>query len=367
MKNYTGDKNYELSNHLGNVLEVITDRKLPIEHSTLAGKTAYYTADVIAFNDYYPYGMVMPGRNTPADDYRYGFQGQEKDDEVKGKGNHLDFGNRCYDARIGRFLSTDRFEGKYADQSPYLFAANNPIVAVDVKGDSAWITESVYYVMVGDIEVQHITRTIHVTGKLLDYAGVTVGGGGCEASYDGMPTLLSAFHSKMNGLSAKQGTGNSVVHYKFDVDFDIAKSMKGVDDSDHLLTIVDDIIGEADPVLGGGDAGGLALTPGKNGYVEENSSNLDWMAQALVHELLHNLGLRHVANGSGNYMSYDAKRTKLTYRQFDDIDPKRSNSFRNYSIHFESEDNTYWHESTNHEPYDMDVEDGEKTPRRIYD
>lgn len=58
-KNYTGDKRYELSNHLGNVLEVITDRKLPLDDdndSTLN----YYTADVIQYSDYYPYGMVMP-------------------------------------------------------------------------------------------------------------------------------------------------------------------------------------------------------------------------------------------------------------------------------------------------------------------
>lgn len=57
--NTHGDKRYELANHLGNVLEVVSDRKLPIELSA-SGTVDYYTADVLSFNDYYPYGMILP-------------------------------------------------------------------------------------------------------------------------------------------------------------------------------------------------------------------------------------------------------------------------------------------------------------------
>ena len=39
--------------------------------------------------------------------YRYGFNGMEMDNEVKGTGNHIDFGARGYDSRIGRWLSVD--------------------------------------------------------------------------------------------------------------------------------------------------------------------------------------------------------------------------------------------------------------------
>jgi hypothetical protein len=46
-----------------------------------------FLPDVLAYNDYYPFGMLVPNRHS-VDDYRYGFQGQEKDDEIKGgKGN----------------------------------------------------------------------------------------------------------------------------------------------------------------------------------------------------------------------------------------------------------------------------------------
>jgi len=45
--------------------------------------------------------------------YVYGFQGQERDDEVKGDGNSYDFLFRIYDPRLGKFLSTDPLEGEY--------------------------------------------------------------------------------------------------------------------------------------------------------------------------------------------------------------------------------------------------------------
>jgi RHS repeat-associated protein len=67
--------------------------------------------------------------------YRYGFQGQEKDDEIKGsEGNSYEFDLRFYDPRIGRFLSLDPDKKLYPDFSPYLFAANSPLVLIDEMG-----------------------------------------------------------------------------------------------------------------------------------------------------------------------------------------------------------------------------------------
>ena len=131
--NYTGDKNYELSNHLGNVLEVITDRKLPTEGTT--GITDYYTADVIAFNDYYPYGMVMPGRFSTGSDYRYSFQGQEKDDEIKDQpGTSINYKYRMHDPRIGRFFAVDPLTITYPYYSPYSFSGNEVLIAIELEG-----------------------------------------------------------------------------------------------------------------------------------------------------------------------------------------------------------------------------------------
>ncbi len=54
-------------------------------------------------NSCYPGGMLMPGRNFNAGDYRFGFQGQEMDNEIKGNGNSLVFEYRVHDPRLGRF------------------------------------------------------------------------------------------------------------------------------------------------------------------------------------------------------------------------------------------------------------------------
>lgn len=69
---------------------------------------------------YHPFGMVM-GRQYQTDQYRYGFNGQESDGEVKGDGNSYDFGARMLDVRIGKFLSIDALFQKYPSAFPYTF------------------------------------------------------------------------------------------------------------------------------------------------------------------------------------------------------------------------------------------------------
>ena len=85
--------------------------------------------------DYYPFGMPMPGRSFSSNQYRYGFNGMEKDDEMgKGDGNSYDFGARIYDPRLGRWLAVDPLTKKYPHLSPYNFVTNNPIIFVDPDG-----------------------------------------------------------------------------------------------------------------------------------------------------------------------------------------------------------------------------------------
>lgn len=78
--------------------------------------------------------MAMPGRThaVGGHKYKYGFNGKELDDEIA-EGDY-DFDERMYDSRIGRFFSTDPCEEDYPSFSPYCFAANNPILFVDVDG-----------------------------------------------------------------------------------------------------------------------------------------------------------------------------------------------------------------------------------------
>ncbi|MFT5600495.1 MAG: RHS repeat-associated protein [Flavobacteriales bacterium] len=67
-------------------------------------------------------------------DYRYGFQGQEKDDEVKGEGNSLNFKYRMHDSRLGRFFAIDPLTPEYPELTPYQFSSNNPIGMIEIEG-----------------------------------------------------------------------------------------------------------------------------------------------------------------------------------------------------------------------------------------
>jgi RHS repeat-associated protein len=67
--------------------------------------------------------------------YRYGFNGMEKDDEVKGGGNSFDFGSRMYDPRTGRWFTTDKNQNNYPAWSTYSGFGDNPIFNVDKDGN----------------------------------------------------------------------------------------------------------------------------------------------------------------------------------------------------------------------------------------
>ena len=78
--------------------------------------------------------MLVPNRHGSSNSYRYGFQGQEKDDELKGEGNSLNYTFRMHDPRVGRFFAVDPLTIVYPWYSPYQFAGNNPIYAIDLEG-----------------------------------------------------------------------------------------------------------------------------------------------------------------------------------------------------------------------------------------
>ena len=82
--------------------------------------------------DYYPFGMAMPGRTFNSSEYRYGFNGMEKDDEIAGRGNSYTAEFWQYDSRLGRRWNIDPIT--YASQSPYASFNNNPIFFSDPSG-----------------------------------------------------------------------------------------------------------------------------------------------------------------------------------------------------------------------------------------
>ncbi|MBK8659367.1 MAG: hypothetical protein IPN22_11005 [Bacteroidetes bacterium] len=76
--------------------------------------------------------MLMPGRSYNSAEYRYGFNGQEKDDEVYGSGNITTAEFWQYDTRLGRRWNVDPLT--YEWQSSYAAFNNNPVYFNDPLG-----------------------------------------------------------------------------------------------------------------------------------------------------------------------------------------------------------------------------------------
>jgi RHS repeat-associated protein len=95
----------------------------------------YFTADVISYSDYHPFGMLMPNRyGDDGESAKYGFQGQENDNEIAGQGNRVNYKYRMHDTRLGRFFATDPLTSNYPWNSPYAFSENRVIDGVELEG-----------------------------------------------------------------------------------------------------------------------------------------------------------------------------------------------------------------------------------------
>ena len=126
-----GNKVYELSNHLGNVLAAISDVKQGVD-SDQDGTIDYYETHTLSTNDYYPFGLSMKERSFVEKEYRYGFNGKENDSDFGNKQVIQDYGFRLYNPSIGKFLSVDPLAPDYPELTPYQFAGNTPIRVIDL-------------------------------------------------------------------------------------------------------------------------------------------------------------------------------------------------------------------------------------------
>ena len=77
----------------------------------------------------------MPGRSFSSPSYRYGFNAQEKDDEVSGSGNTMTAEFWEYDSRLGRRWNLDPII-KF-NQTAYGWVTNNPILYSDPIGSDS--------------------------------------------------------------------------------------------------------------------------------------------------------------------------------------------------------------------------------------
>jgi len=146
--------------------------------------------------------MAMDGQwmaNAGRED-KYQYNGKELHDDF-GLGWY-EYGARFYDPAIGRFSSIDRFAEKFVFQSPYTYAANDPIKFIDVNGDSI------------AIRVDKNNVAFYDNGNLYNRDGTQYTGKGVKVKKDGSIKLkgfLKSTVSALDNIRTGGPAGNNLV------------------------------------------------------------------------------------------------------------------------------------------------------------
>jgi RHS repeat-associated protein len=102
-------------------------------------EVAYYEVAIASIADYSPFGVQLDERTLESEKYRYSFQNQEHDDEIKGRGNSINYTYRMHDPRLGRFFAVDPLTKDYPWNSVYAFSENRVIDAIELEGLEAFL------------------------------------------------------------------------------------------------------------------------------------------------------------------------------------------------------------------------------------
>lgn len=90
---------------------------------------------VVSRPNYNPFVMVMPDRNETSGDYWYGFNGMEKDDDIKDiSGSSINYKYRMHDPRVGRFFAVDPLAASFPYNAQYNFSENRVIDGIELEG-----------------------------------------------------------------------------------------------------------------------------------------------------------------------------------------------------------------------------------------
>ena len=159
-----GAEKHVKSNHLGNVLSVVSDVKIPVDENE-DSEVDFWVSDVLVAQDYSPYGALLYDRKFNSDIPRYGMGGHEKDREVIG--DWYDFGGYGYDPRVGPGGRGNPDPVMKPYESPYTVFANKPMIYVDPEGTVEYLTVIVHNEKTGEsaIETKAISNDLF-PGKL---------------------------------------------------------------------------------------------------------------------------------------------------------------------------------------------------------
>jgi len=171
----------------------------------------------------------MPGRKYAATNgYRYGFNGKENDNEVKGEGNQQDYGFRIYDPRLGKFLSVDPLYKQYPWYTPYQFAGNKPIWATDLDGLEENTSSTYVYHPPVIAVIRSFKGVISITDATTQTAHKTFSGNIAQLRKADATGMASSIVNQLT--RADEGTGSSSLNITMTgTRSQVSKSWKGTD------------------------------------------------------------------------------------------------------------------------------------------
>ena len=263
--------------------------------------------------------MLMPHRSYASTaNYRFGFNGKENDNEPKGLGNEQDYGMRVYDSRLGKFLSLDPLTNSYPFYSPYNYAGDMPISAIDLDGSEPKASVSLATITKDRTAIE-IYGAISVKIQVINLSATAIQNFDLETIAQNLKidlenklngsatTILTVpfeFKSKGNYITevipvqnAKDAKSMSVTyHSTFMVDASIVTDITKISKESLVFAIIDDV-NSSDPKE---DPAGKAIKEGQVAvgeaqYFIPGKQNDEGRSLAL-HEVLHNLGFDDTYN-----------------------------------------------------------------------
>jgi hypothetical protein len=313
-----GKKTYEIKDHLGNLRSTFTDVILSTVNPTTFAITDI-KADAKSMYNYYAFGSPKPNTYnatlvTTANDewfedggYRYGFNGQEKVDEIAGVGNHNTALFWEYDTRLGRRWNVDPVVKEY--ESGYSCFGNDPILNIDDLGDAYTVTNESKD---GKLTKSTISAVIYIQGTL-------------------DPKALNKRAAELTKAAKKEFVNKKVagveICFNIEYKYDASKNANNLNGNENLMTFEKPellISPKGNTVLGytdgfSGVAGQINPNTGSTSHVGSSGKN----NSTVFHESGHLIGFdERYKNGDdlvgyeNSVMGISPKGSKLVLKQY---------------------------------------------------